>query len=1384
MDVLLLQELRWGPQRSTTNIPGYSAITQPRTSKGGGVAIYVRSSIPHKPAPSLNTTGAAETVWAHLELGANRLLVGSCYLPPPAQVPPALLAPSLQHHTPVILGGDFNCHHPWWSKGEPNHAGTDLKDQAEDTGFAISGLDAALATFPRNQGRPDLILASNLDERRTWTKETHISDHFPLITTYALEWSYPTTPHDTRLRYQFETADWAQFQATVDASLNPAITRRLHLIRQLKLQGDRVRLVDAGAAHFAQVLQKAATPLPKSVRRNGIPPFWNSVCAAADTLCNDRYHQFQKHGTDAKWHAYLEAKHARAETVATEKRRLFAQRVSSLDASRAADWNLVKSRDRGVDLRGTIIDGVADLRDKADLFATKFAPPTPGAKLRPPRHEAVPRVTPPELDAALRKTKRGKAPGPDGIYTEFLRDGLSPTGRAFLLALIDASLFTGYLPPSWKHAHWLPLPKPKKPVSDSNSYRPISLTSVVCKVAERVLDTRLRTDPAFHIDTRQHAFRRAHRTEDAIARLVDTANRAWNTLHQAQHTQTSGKKNWLTRSGRATATLLDLTSAFDNLRHDRLHQLLRQAGYPAYQVRWILAFLHGRTAQVAIHGVKSSTKHLTRGAPQGTVLGPLLFLIYIDPLLAQLREVENLDPLLFADDITLVAIGPTAAACAATTQKAVDIVMEWSVDNGMPVAPAKTKSLLLTPPHSSTSDESNPGLQVGDVAVPITREFDPTCKLLGVYIDPHLQFVRHMALTRAKAALHLRLIRHAITQMGPSTLTLRTFGKALVETRLFYAVGGWGATLSSYQITLLENVQREMARAATGTVTAAPSAGTLLEANLLPATVLIPTQVAALVERWRRLPATDHRNHLITRPLPSQPTQSGRIPYFEHPWTAAYALIARVLEIRSVPLNHTRLPVLVDRCIAPQAVAPAAHVHIRPSAPNTPTQLPEKGSPEGDQIREELNRGTWEELQTTYGPFTVEIWTDGGVLHPESPECISAAAGHLYLTDSTTPHDQYAASAGHLACSYTAEFVALTGSVRQFAPQIPDGSNVLIGVDSQSLLQALAQGPLLTKEVFEEELWDHFLKLARRDCQVVVQFFYSHVHFPPRNQTVDDEVTALLEDNNLDHDAPAIWFTDIVRAIRHQLHQEWLQSVNDHRTDLCGRGKAPLREMVAWSRADQTLFSRSRTDTLPELGRYRLRLGITASGACRWCGQHPPPPDSPVSDLPPRPAETTTPSTSATPSPRPRLQCPHCELTYEARGTLKAHMDRAHPRDPIPMDPTAFPCDCGRSFPTSKSRAIHRRACPQWQALAAQARPAEAPAQAPLHSLESMGHLLACPGLSQLRHTHNVHPSDHPPPASEAIHSHAWVAFLRAALALVAPEPAAPTDPTHHHPIT
>ena len=117
-----------------------------------------------------------------------------------------------------------------------------------------------------------------------------------------------------------------------------------------------------------------------------------------------------------------------------------------------------------------------------------------------------------------------------------------------------------------------------------------------------------------------------------------------------------------------------------------------------------------------------------------------------------------------------------------------------------------------------------------------------------------------------------------------------------------------------------------------------------------------------------------------------------------------------------------------------------------------------------------------------------------------------------------------------------------------------------------------------------------------------------------------------------------------------------------------------------------------------------------------------------------------------------------------------------HAGDPQP-GPAAFPCECNSSFPTLRSRAVHRKACVIWQSLVpADQRP---PVRPTVRSCETVPHLLECPALTALRQRHDVVTEAHPPPLSDALHEHKWVAFLRDALALLNP-PQQPAEEARH----
>ena len=201
---------------------------------------------------------------------------------------------------------------------------------------------------------------------------------------------------------------------------------------------------------------------------------------------------------------------------------------------------------------------------------------------------------------------------------------------------------------------------------------------------------------------------------------------------------------------------------------------------------------------------------------------------------------------------------------------------------------------------------------------------------------------------------------------------------------------------------------------------------------------------------------------------------------------------------------------------------------------------------------------------------------------------------------------------------------------------------------------------------------------------------------------------------------------DVVRAIRRFLLLRWLSSVDDARTRLCGKARAPLRQLTPLPRADQVLLSRCRTDSLPDLGTYRLRLGIASSPACRWCAGLPLASMDTVPPVP-LPAAPRSPARQALPEAPDTFPCPHCPVTLAHASSLRRHMDNAHPGDPRPAH-SPFVCPCGKAFTSNKGRANRHRTCASRMQLhpPEQARPPDPPTR----SLESIPYLLCCPALA------------------------------------------------------
>jgi len=231
----------------------------------------------------------------------------------------------------------------------------------------------------------------------------------------------------------------------------------------------------------------------------------------------------------------------------------------------------------------------------------------------------------------LRNLNPRKACGPDNIPCRLLVLAAQEIAPALTL-LFSSSLQSGEIPDTWRHALIQPAFK-KGDRSSAANYRPISLTSVCCKLLEHIVRSAITSHLDQHnilVDS-QHGFRKGRSCETQLILTVDDLAAV------------------LEESGQTDTILLDFSKAFDKVPHRRLLLKLHHTGIRGRTLEWMGSFLSDRTQQVLVEGQRSQIGKVTSGVPQGSVLGPTLFLVYINDLVTNVQSTVRL----FADDTML-----------------------------------------------------------------------------------------------------------------------------------------------------------------------------------------------------------------------------------------------------------------------------------------------------------------------------------------------------------------------------------------------------------------------------------------------------------------------------------------------------------------------------------------------------------------------------------------------------------------------------------------------------------------------------------------------------------------------------------------------------------
>ena len=375
-----------------------------------------------------------------------------------------------------------------------------------------------------------------------------------------------------------------------------------------------------------------------------------------------------------------------------------------------------------------------------------------------------------------------KANGVDGISTRMLRATATSISKP-LTKLFNLSLTSGKFPSTWKNSSIVPIPKNDERNTVSN-YRPISLLPIVSKVLEK------------HVYTQLHSHLIANN---------QIANNQWGFLHSRSTTTAliSSINDWSTQLDQRKdicCTFFDLRKAFDSVPHRLLVDKLAQLGLNSYILRWITDYLTNRRQKVTIEGECSGTVKVLSGVPQGSVLGPLLFLIYVNDI-NQCSLSRNSFLSLYADDMLLYKILNHSTWCTdlAALQQDIISLSDWVNVNSLSFNTSKCKWMLITRKSLASHHVS---LTIGEDILERVDNF----KYLGITIKSDLSWTTHIQNICGKARRLLGLLYRKYYCYSNYQTLLRLY-VALVRPHLEYACEVWDPHLTK-DINALESVQK------------------------------------------------------------------------------------------------------------------------------------------------------------------------------------------------------------------------------------------------------------------------------------------------------------------------------------------------------------------------------------------------------------------------------------------------------------------------------------------------------------------------------------------------------------------------------------------------
>lgn len=794
------------------NLDGYHPLfRKDRANRfGGGVAAYISESVIAKRLEEFEIDNL-EAMWLEIRSTTNTFLLCICYRPPDSA---AEFWENLQDsvdlaieagHTNIFMTGDFNA--------DPRtENGRKLELFSVSNNFNLH-VDTPTRITETSATILDQFISS--DSMHNTVKETEIlpplanCDHCSLSVTLQFVSIKNNCFH--RLVWKYADADFDGFRTALkNYNWNSCFENNDVNISATKWTDSFLNIARQFIPNYVANIRPWDKP-------------WYSNNLRRLRRQRDRAHRTAKRSSSpADWQRYRQLRnqyvHSLEETEKEYELKLVNRLRSDKNISPRCWWNTTKSL-LGVNKKTPIpalLDSnntlVNDDKSKAgilnDLFLQYSRINTDNAHLPPPEPltdtslETV-SLAEEEVLALLKTINISKATGPDKISPRMLKEA-APSIASSLTRLFNMSLTSCTFPAIWKRANVIPLHK-KGNRNSPNNYRPISLLSVVGKLLEKAIFkyvfNHLRDHDLF--TPFQSGFMPNDSTVNQLVHLYHVFCEA------------------LDQKKKVRIVFCDISKAFDRVWHEGLLYKLRNMGIGGNLHRWFVNYLHCRQQRVVINGKESDWGLIPAGVPQGSVLGPLLFLVYINDISA----VTQANISLFADDTCLYVDSCDNVSNTRILQRDLESLENWANQWLITFSPEKTKSMNLTL-NPQESDNNTP-LYLSQTPLDEVHHY----KHLGLYFSENLKWNQHIKYIVEKAGKRINVMNQLRLKLDRKTL--ETIYVAFVRPILEYGdVVFDNCTAECKQI--LESLQKRAGKIVTGAIRGTPSDLLYAELNWKP----------------------------------------------------------------------------------------------------------------------------------------------------------------------------------------------------------------------------------------------------------------------------------------------------------------------------------------------------------------------------------------------------------------------------------------------------------------------------------------------------------------------------------------------------------------------